>query len=796
MKGAGDRLTAASSWLLVAGLVAAPLTLGHLDEQRDLWAHVALCTIVALAAAGTSLGGGLRPHFRWRDLTLAALLLVFALSATNTVYRRATLAELMHLVDYLALYLLVRVLLRRRAMFLAGAAALGAGAAISGALGLREYLVTAVSGDPSWRAFGPFYNPNLLAAALLMGIPLWIALVRLARLPALRLLCGLALLLCWLCLFVTGSKGGLLALMGGLLVGAVLAPDPAKGALGRRALIGVILVVLAAAAALLLPPIRLRLAAAFGPQSNSMMFRYYTWLGTWHMVLARPALGFGPGTFAAAYPRFAIVGHTMLAHETYLQVAAETGILGGLCLLAALGAQLVSGFQAARRLSGEYRTLSAAATAGMVGFCLHNAVDYGWHVTAIGMAFWGLAGLVSAALDEAMAPPTDGKQPAADERRRPPGPIQRPRNAIALAIGTAAVALAAAVPALLAIRAEALVRVGDLRAAVRLDPLNDLYRRQLAMVAQEAAGLSRPWLYQQALSEWSKVEGLRPTYPGTYYNRGRIYEAMGDPTDALREYGKAVDAAPTWTDASVAQARLLDDLEQHEHAMEIYRHLDALSRSPLFEYRAVIDDLDPNFARAWLAIGDDLPATDARGWYIRAATYLREVFAANRRMEGAWRVGGEWQQRQGEDLVDLAEEVARRHVSFEEPGPRLRAALLLVDAERLPLAQRLFIEPEKPVEGETFFGALLEGWAGYVSACHLRAKAAVQESAEERERLGKAASRLVEAAGQRIGMALGHQELVDALLAGPYGFSPAEMAGLKAVVHEAEKLEASEDDST
>lgn len=777
MRRAGGALIAASSGALALGIVVIPLALGRLDQQRDLWAHVALCLIAAAAIPGLVLGGVPAPRLRRRDLALAALAAAFGISAFGTVYPRGTLAELMRLADYLLLYWLVRTLFRTRETFLAGVAAFAAGAALAAIVGLQEYLPTAMVHDISWRAFGPFYNPNLLAAALLVAIPVWIALVKISRMPSLRLLCGLALVLCWACFFVTGSKGGLVALTGALLVGAVTAPDPVKGGALKRAIAGLALVALGVAAALLLPPIRLRLAAAFGPQSNSMMFRYYTWLGTWHMVLARPILGFGPGTFAAAYPRFAVVGHTMLAHETYLQIAAETGLLGGVCLLTALGAQLASGFRAARQLRGEYRTLSVAATAGMVGFCLHNVVDYAWHVTATGMAFWVLAGLVGAALDRADSPEPEPEEPKAARRGREGAEAAPGRRKVVLASLAAVMAVAAAVPALVAVQADRVARLGDVRAAARLDPLNDIYHRQLAMIAQQAADMGRTLLYDQALAEWARVERVRPTYPGTPYHRGRIYEARGAPSQALEEYRKAIALAPMWTKAIVAEARLLEGLGQDEQALEVYRHLDALSGSPLFSYRAVIDDLDPSFARAWLAIADHQPTAEAREQYVRTARYLRQVFAANRRMEGAWRAGGEWAAKEGPDLIELAEEVARRHLAFEDPGPRLRAALLLADAGLLPLAEDLFVLPGEELEGVVFFGEIVGGWSSYVSACHLRSTGKAE-----------AAERLLPAAAGRIRSALTWTDAVARIQDGPYGFTDEEIAALEAVVREAEKV--------
>ncbi|MGQ9729839.1 MAG: O-antigen ligase family protein [Candidatus Zipacnadales bacterium] len=771
------RLRGVAAWTLIAGLFVTPLLLGKLNAYLDLWAHIALCMIVLVVSVGAVLGGGFRLCVSWMDGPWVALIIVYAIASLGTVYPRGTLVELMRLGDYLVLYALVRWLLQDLQWLKAGAAAFACGTGVAAVLGLREYMTTAVMGDVSWRTFGPFYNPNILASALLMAIPMWIALFRLSRLPILRLACGWGLLLCWLCFFATGSKGGALALAGALIVGAVLAPDPQRGNVTRRALVGVGVVLLSGLVALLLPPIRVRVAETFERQVNSMMFRYYTWVGTWHMAMERPFLGFGPGSFAAAYPRFAIVGHTSLAHQTYLQVAAETGMLGLLAFVSLIGTQLARSFHTARQLRREARTLCVAAAAGMVGFCLHNAVDYSWHVTATGMAFWTLAGLVGAAHRHgAVSVPQDRRSARSKERVE----AKRTLGEWAFPLIAVAVCLMAIIPAAFALCAAHFAQQGDLRRAMRFDPLNETYHQQLASLAHDVARRGREELYGVAFREWEEVWRLRPTFPGTPFNLAQIYIELGHTAQACAAYEEAERLAPTWVKAIVAHAILLEKIGKPDEALELYRQVDELSESPLFLYRGVDLDLDPGFARAWLALADVEPRAQARRRYVRTAKYLRQLLEANRTMEAVWRHSHEWEQRQGPELIDLCEQVARKQLVFDEPGPRLRGALLLVDAGLPQLAEKLFV-PVGQGSGAASFRSLIEGWSSYVRGLHLRSQGQFE-----------AAETLIGAAAKSLSVPLADPELVRKLQAGEFGLSQAEMSALRQPVQEAERLRLAE----
>jgi O-antigen ligase len=89
-------------------------------------------------------------------------------------------------------------------------------------------------------------------------------------------------------------------------------------------------------------------------------------------------LGVGFGNYAAVYPAYAIgrwldpLGH---AHNYYLNVGAETGLVGflayGLFWLAAFGL----GWMAARRSSGFQRAVAAGCIGVLVHLSVHNLVD-------------------------------------------------------------------------------------------------------------------------------------------------------------------------------------------------------------------------------------------------------------------------------------------------------------------------------------------------------------------------------------------------------------------------------------
>jgi len=120
---------------------------------------------------------------------------------------------------------------------------------------------------------------------------------------------------------------------------------------------------------------------------------------TWRIVLDHPWSGTGLGTLQIVYPRYEtlydgkIVNH---AHNDYLEVLAETGVVGGLCCTWFLGALFLGSM---RRLTESNRSFSAAlhlsGLVGCTGFLVHSLVDFNLHIPANAMFFFLMANLAT-----------------------------------------------------------------------------------------------------------------------------------------------------------------------------------------------------------------------------------------------------------------------------------------------------------------------------------------------------------------------------------------------------------------
>src|SRR5438067_13435280 len=85
---------------------------------------------------------------------------------------------------------------------------------LTAAQALSEYGMEAWrQNNPGWRAFGPFFNPNLLAAIAILLAPLTLGLMLRAESRAAALAAGLGVLIFVAALLVSGSRGGALSLV-------------------------------------------------------------------------------------------------------------------------------------------------------------------------------------------------------------------------------------------------------------------------------------------------------------------------------------------------------------------------------------------------------------------------------------------------------------------------------------------------------------------------------------------------------------------------------------------------------
>jgi O-antigen ligase len=197
----------------------------------------------------------------------------------------------------------------------------------------------------------------------------------------------------------TGSRGGIIA--AGLALVAVLIISLRRGSADRRgmavafiAVVGVLFAVAAVSSDLLLG----RLQTGVGSEDRLNAYR-----DTLDMIVARPWLGHGAGTFVDAYPLFHSRASSLdvwtHAHDSYLQAIAELGIPAFALLLLAILVVVVTLIRNVGRMS-EPQPVATAALAALAGIAFHSVVDFSIQIQAVGVTAWVLVG---AGLGETLA---------------------------------------------------------------------------------------------------------------------------------------------------------------------------------------------------------------------------------------------------------------------------------------------------------------------------------------------------------------------------------------------------------
>ncbi|PIQ82814.1 MAG: hypothetical protein COV76_01495 [Candidatus Omnitrophica bacterium CG11_big_fil_rev_8_21_14_0_20_64_10] len=242
------------------------------------------------------------------------------------------------------------------------------------------------------RFMGPYTNPNDLATLLMMAAA--IALVRIhwtGRLFS----SGFTLLLAMLLIAIIGTRSR--ASMIGLTAAAVLllCLKPGRWRFWIPAGIGL----LAANGYMFFQTDAWGKLAALRDASS---IERLIWFKTaWQMFLDKPLLGQGLNTFMANYDRFVgqgTAGGPAYAHNCYLQIAAETGLVG-LSLFLVFGITgAIHAIRAIRTPSADdprmIRVDLAAGLAALTAFAVQIAFDTQLYALRQSALFWTLAGAV------------------------------------------------------------------------------------------------------------------------------------------------------------------------------------------------------------------------------------------------------------------------------------------------------------------------------------------------------------------------------------------------------------------
>jgi len=246
--------------------------------------------------------------------------------------------------------------------------------------------------------FGPYVNRNHFAGLMELTAPLGLALllhrgVARDQLPLVALFTGISIS----GLFLAASRGGILTFSFQLILLGLLSRRSQEG----RTMAGIaILVLFLTGGFIVWLGVGPALERFSGPPLAAIAASRTAILqDSWRIFLDHPWIGTGWGTFETVYPRYQssynglIVDH---AHNDFMEVMVETGLLGTLCGTGFLVLLFRSGWS--KMVSEKNPILRAAQIGGLVacsGLLLHGLVDFNLRILSNALLFLLLACLVT-----------------------------------------------------------------------------------------------------------------------------------------------------------------------------------------------------------------------------------------------------------------------------------------------------------------------------------------------------------------------------------------------------------------
>ena len=253
--------------------------------------------------------------------------------------------------------------------------------------------------------FGPYVNRNHFAGLIELLVPsgLAILVLRAVRRDLLPLV-ALFTLLPIGALFLAASRGGIASLLLQLGMLGILIWSSHRE---RKSLMAAAVVLLLAVGLIAWLGVGRALDrfAKFQSLEVSEARRLVMIGDTWHIFLDHPWVGTGLGTLSVVYPRYEsyhdgkIVNH---AHNDYVEMLAEAGVVGGISALAFIVLLFRSALArlSASRIPAE-TAIRAGALVACAGLLAHSLVDINLHVPSNALLF-----LLQAALATSIVQPT------------------------------------------------------------------------------------------------------------------------------------------------------------------------------------------------------------------------------------------------------------------------------------------------------------------------------------------------------------------------------------------------------
>lgn len=260
---------------------------------------------------------------------------------------------------------------------------------------------------------GPFVNRNHFAGYMEMLIPIPLALAITGGVRGeTRLFYGFAAAVMGVAQLASLSRGGLVSLAGGLLFLGVMAAwhrgashsaASSRFVLRPAHIIAPTAVLIVAGAIWVGADLEILRRLANDPLTTTgVMDRRSVWADTLAMFRAHPVFGVGLGAFETVYPIYGRGNGTLaiqFAHNDYLQILADGGLIGGalaLWFLITVSRSFICGVRSTDRL---HSGLALGAGAGIFAILIHSLFDFNLQIPSNALLFLVLGSVVSGTAD-------------------------------------------------------------------------------------------------------------------------------------------------------------------------------------------------------------------------------------------------------------------------------------------------------------------------------------------------------------------------------------------------------------
>lgn len=254
-----------------------------------------------------------------------------------------------------------------------------------------------------WRPETLLGNPNKLGGFLILVIPfVSIGLVMFREKKLYRFFVLFVLVMTGIALFLSGSRGAWIGIIGSFFVVIFIRMLNGKDGLKRKKILSYI------AYGIVSSVIIIGLFYVIDPNfvfHSSDMERLYLWNSAINIIKDYPIYGIGFGNFNEVYNNgyileYAKNPHLTSPHNIFLHYAVNFGLLGGLTFVFLIFSQIYILLNNIQYVYGYRRQFMYAALCGIIGMVVHGMVDTLITVRPYASMYWMLYGVTCCCLNK------------------------------------------------------------------------------------------------------------------------------------------------------------------------------------------------------------------------------------------------------------------------------------------------------------------------------------------------------------------------------------------------------------